>query len=718
MRRYLKILLPFLILFAVVSSIPAGAAPSEKRLALVIGNASYKSNRLATTVNDAALVAETLRAAGFDVMGARDLDEDLLRQAFRDFIDAVAKAGPDAVAAVYFAGYGLQLEGENYLLPVDANIAEASDVPRLAVRLSDQTRALARLHLKASFMILDAARKSSLPLSGQVPASGLAWLEPEPNMLIAFNASPGTVSPDDGDGYGCYAKALAEMILEGGLTPANVFDRVRLRVNELTKGAQVPWDASGIETKFMFFERGPGAPERADSPERTAGMRAESMRSLGANNAYLVALLRDTFDGYTDFLAEYWRGPMTKQVRALLAVRREAITWRRTYEANEAAAYWSYLERFPRGPHVGDARRLLAHLGAVVDPPDRFARMEFDVPPPLPDELRYIERPAIAFDDPAFGLEPPQQPPVYFLEPSPDFLNLSVPPAPSEAYVLPPEKFVSLPVYVGLPADVVPPPGSRISDDVRKMRVISSTNDGPTKPDGQAISSISPSDANKFEDRPRLPPSVATRATQIKSQTPPPPASNPVEQEEVRLPPPPSVPPVSSTPIWATLDPAARGEMNSALGAPVPTLSPTPPWATDYGIRSGPDLGLPPLTTHTEPPLPVDTIPAPPPTTLSLRNRHATTASPRTTGSIPLPISRPPTFVPQQNRNRPKPIARAVSTSSPVVVDQAGQNSLARPNRPAPSTHLARPPKAPLEVSLPKPQKKPCLAANGKPTCN
>src|ERR1700732_5025840 len=108
MNRLLKILIPFLAILAAVSSPSAGAASPEKRLALVIGNASYKAKALATPVNDAALIAQTLQAAGFDVMGARDLDEDLLRQAFRDFVDCVTKAGPDAVAVVYFAGYGLQ----------------------------------------------------------------------------------------------------------------------------------------------------------------------------------------------------------------------------------------------------------------------------------------------------------------------------------------------------------------------------------------------------------------------------------------------------------------------------------------------------------------------------------------------------------------------------------------------------------------------------------
>ena len=434
MLRHLKILAFFLAILAVVFSPGAGAAASQKRVALVIGNASYRAKPLATAANDAALIAQTLQVAGFDVIGARDLDEGLLRQAFRDFTDRITKAGPDAVALVYFAGYGVQFEGENYLVPVGAEVADASNLPLRALRLSEMMAALAALGSK-TFIILDAARAGPVASSGQ--ASGLAWVEPEANMLIAFNAAPGTLVRDAGDGYGSYAKALAEMIREGDLTPGNLFDRVRLRVHELTKGDQVPWDASRIEGQFKFFERGPGAPVRSDTPARTARMRMQPMRILGAHDAYMVALLRDTFDAYTDFLADYWQDPMTKRIRALLAARRESITWRRTYEANVPAAYWSYLERYPHGPHAADAGRLLSRLGAAAAPPSKFARLDYDVPPPLPDELEYIERPVLALGDPAFALEPPPPTPAPFLEPQPpEFSDLRPPAAPSGAHTL------------------------------------------------------------------------------------------------------------------------------------------------------------------------------------------------------------------------------------------------------------------------------------------
>ena len=85
---------------------------------------------LATPANDAGLIAQTLQAAGFDVVGARDLDQDLLRHAFRDFLDKATNSGPDTVAFVYVGGYGLQLEGENYFVPIDAKIARDSDIRR------------------------------------------------------------------------------------------------------------------------------------------------------------------------------------------------------------------------------------------------------------------------------------------------------------------------------------------------------------------------------------------------------------------------------------------------------------------------------------------------------------------------------------------------------------------------------------------------------------
>ena len=426
-----------------------GAAQAEKRIALVIGNAGYQAGALATPANDAGLIAQTLQAAGFDVVGARDLDQDTLRHAFRDFVEKATASGSDTVAFIYASGYGVQLEGENYFVPIDARIARDSDVAAEALRVSDYIRPLAAMKLKASIVVLDAARANPFARSGARLAGGLALIEPEPGVMLAFNSAPGTVAPEGQGPYGPYAQALAEMIREGGLPLTDVFERTRLRVNDMTKGAEVPWHATKIPASLVFFERAADAPPPAISAEQTAAIRARPIRDLDAQEAYIVALERDTLEGYSDFLAVYPNDPMARRVRAIIAARREAITWRRTRVVDTPPAYWSYLRRYPDGPHANDARRRLAFLAAAFEPPPSFAVMAYDLPPPPPEEIVYIRRPVLVFDDPVFGFAPPPPAPVLFLAPPPpEFVVLEPPPPPVGIFLLPMPIYRPVPVWV------------------------------------------------------------------------------------------------------------------------------------------------------------------------------------------------------------------------------------------------------------------------------
>src|SRR3979490_1201777 len=131
-----------LMLFSGLAGVLSSASAQQpaKRIALVVGNGAYAKSPLATAANDAGLVAQTLQAAGFDVIGARDLDGDTLRKSFRDFVQKAQGAGPGTVAMVYLAGYGLQLAGENYFIPVDSTLNRDTDVPIEGLRISDYIR--------------------------------------------------------------------------------------------------------------------------------------------------------------------------------------------------------------------------------------------------------------------------------------------------------------------------------------------------------------------------------------------------------------------------------------------------------------------------------------------------------------------------------------------------------------------------------------------------
>jgi uncharacterized caspase-like protein len=512
----------------------AAAQQPEKRIALVVGNGAYAKSPLATAANDAGLIAQTLQAAGFDVIGARDLDGDTLRKSFRDFIQKAESSGPDTVAMVYLAGYGLQLAGENYFVPVDSAINRDTDVPIEALRTGDYIRQLASLPLKAGIVVLDAARQQPF-VNGQI-ASGLALVEADPHMLIAFNAAPGTVAPAEPGPYGAYAQSLAEMIRTGGLPLPEVFNRVRLRVNEASKGAQVPWDSQKVDAAFTFLERAPDAPAAATPPDQVAAIRNKPIRELGVQDAYAAALERDTLPAYEDFLGAYPDDPMAKRVRAIAAARREAITWRRTYRADTPNAYWSYLQRYPRGPHAADARRRLAILTASLEPPPSFDVIDYDVPPPPPEEFTYVDRPVLAFGDPDLDFVPPPPAPVYYLPPPPDdFVILEPPLAPVGLFILPQPYFVPIPVYVRAPRYVAPPPNNVIFANIHNRAVINNVINRPPQPTSPsdrlgAGRPGAPAAPGQGGATPTLPPAVAQRATLIqqgKAPVPPSAAINP-----------------------------------------------------------------------------------------------------------------------------------------------------------------------------------------------
>jgi uncharacterized caspase-like protein len=361
----------------------AQQATQNPRIALVIGNATYRDAALATTANDAGLIAQTLQAAGFDVVGARDLDGQSLRTAFRDFLDKASAAGPDMQAFVYLAGRGVQYNGDNYFVPVDAQINRDADVPIDALRISDFAHALAQTPGKARIIVLDAARANPYASQGSPLAPGLGLVDPEPGELIAFNAAPGTLAGDEQGPYGVYGKTLAGAMRQGGVDVVEVFDQTRVTVNQLTQGALLPWSGSKLTEPYYIFERAADAPP----PAVASAVTNQPITGLPADAAYAAALQSDTIRGYEEYLTHYPDSAQAPRVRAILAALREAYFWRRSVNANTAHAYWTYLRRYPNGPHVADARRRLAMISAAYEPPPDFQPMVYqDLSPPPPDE--------------------------------------------------------------------------------------------------------------------------------------------------------------------------------------------------------------------------------------------------------------------------------------------------------------------------------------------
>ena len=192
------------------------------------------------------------------------------------------------------------------------------------MRVTDLTKPLTALPLKARILILNAARANTFAQSPHPLVGGLALMQPDAGTLIAFNAAPGTIAPESKTSYGAYATALTEMIKGGGQPLNDVFERVRLRVNVLTTGAQVSWHVSRMDPPFLFFERAAEAPPAEQ--KRFANLRDKPIRELAPKDACVAVVARDNLKGYEEFVSAFPRDPQVKRVRALAAARREAAT--------------------------------------------------------------------------------------------------------------------------------------------------------------------------------------------------------------------------------------------------------------------------------------------------------------------------------------------------------------------------------------------------------
>jgi hypothetical protein len=220
--------------------------------------------------------------------------------------------------------------------------------------------------------------------------------------------------------------------------------QVRLRVSMRTDGAVVPWSEgrSSLEL-YPTGSSGPAVAEAASVPAPVGD--------------FTQALAEDTLPAYLDLLREQPRAPVAARVRAMVAVRREALTWSETLRADNARACWTYMRRYPRGPHFGDVRRRLAALSAPLEPPPRFDPVEFgDLAAPPPEELAALARQGVAFVNSAWPLVPPA--PEALLPPlrTAFFGELPPPPIPS-AGTLP------IPLAVPLPPGRVSPPAGAIA---------------------------------------------------------------------------------------------------------------------------------------------------------------------------------------------------------------------------------------------------------------
>ena len=244
----------FLFAFFLSILLPAFGEESKKKIALVIGNSDYHLVhwKLDNPVNDARLVGAALKSVGFQVQILENGTRSQINEAFKAHSNRLHDAGQEAVGLVFFAGHGIQKDGVNYIVPVDARMEVQADVPQQGVRVDELQKMLQYVGNNVNFIILDACRNNPLP-TGRGIGGGLTTGSRTRGTLIAYSTAPDSVATDGDSKNSPFSKALGDLIPTPGITAESLFKRVGTHVEESTDFAQSPWIESSLRGEDFCF---------------------------------------------------------------------------------------------------------------------------------------------------------------------------------------------------------------------------------------------------------------------------------------------------------------------------------------------------------------------------------------------------------------------------------------------------------------------------------
>ena len=225
------------------------AAQSGKRIALVMGNASYSTRPLKNSRNDADDISRALKMANFDVIDLRDATLSQMRSAVRQFGDKLLN---NDVGLVYYSGHGVEVRGKNYFLPVNADILRDDEIADQGLDMALVLEKMTTAGKGVNILIVDAGRDDPFGRSFRSSSKGLATMDAPRGTIIAYATFPGKVA-SDGDGRNSpYTRALVQAMQVPNRPIEQVFKDVRRSVQAETKNQQTPWESTSLSGDFYF----------------------------------------------------------------------------------------------------------------------------------------------------------------------------------------------------------------------------------------------------------------------------------------------------------------------------------------------------------------------------------------------------------------------------------------------------------------------------------
>jgi len=231
------------------AQVSRGLTVTSERLALIIGNNAYPSAPLKNPVNDAQDMGKVLSGLGFKVSLQKNADKRTMEESIRSFGRQLKSGG---VGLFYFSGHGMQVEGRNYLIPVNAKIESEADIKYEAVDAGLVLGKMEDAGNQLNIVILDACRNNPYSRSFRSAATGLARMDAPTGSLIAYSTAPGTVAADGAERNGTFTKHLIRHLATPDLTVEQVLKRVRVDVAAETQQRQIPWESSSLMGEFYF----------------------------------------------------------------------------------------------------------------------------------------------------------------------------------------------------------------------------------------------------------------------------------------------------------------------------------------------------------------------------------------------------------------------------------------------------------------------------------
>lgn len=230
---------------------PAAAIPpqSTKRIALVVGNAAYKTHPLKNPRNDADDMSQTLKGANFTVIDLRDATLSQMRYAVRQFGDKLLE---NDIGLVYYSGHGVEVKGRNYFIPVNADIEREDEIADQGLDVSLILEKMTTAGKGVNILVVDACRDDPFGRSFRSASKGLVTMDAPRGTIIAYSTSPGRVASDGEGRNSPYTRALVKAMQTPNRPIEQVFKEVRRAVQEETKNQQTPWENTSLSGDFYF----------------------------------------------------------------------------------------------------------------------------------------------------------------------------------------------------------------------------------------------------------------------------------------------------------------------------------------------------------------------------------------------------------------------------------------------------------------------------------